>query len=67
MTHEINGLVRGKSKIVTMTTQFVRVATVDHPLGAGSRVPSSSSGLIVGGPWHNHSNRSTRNVQALAG
>ncbi len=34
MTHEINGLVRGKSKIVTMTTQFVCVATLDHAVGA---------------------------------
>ena len=67
MTHEMNGLGRGKSKIVTMTTQFVRVATVDHPLGAGSRVPSSSSGLNVGCSWHNHGNRSARNVRALAG
>jgi len=53
--------------ILAETTQFVRVATVDHPLGVGSRVPSSSSGLSVGCSWHNHSNRSTRNVRALAG
>ena len=34
MTHEINGLVWGKSKIVTMTTQFVCVATQDRAVGA---------------------------------
>ena len=50
-----------------MTTQFVRVATVDHPPGAGSKVPSPSSGLNVGRPWHNHGSLSTRNVRALTG
>jgi len=65
MTHEINGLVRGKSKIVTMTTQFVCVPTLDHAVGAWTRVPSSSSGPTVACPWHNQTNRSAGHVRAL--
>ena len=67
MIDELNRLVQGKSTIVMMTTPFARVATVDHPPGAESRVPSPSSGLNVGRPWHNHGSRSTRNARALAG